>query len=72
MLRLRQVCGGTENEQVQNEIREHCMVCGELAANCGCGGNRVDIPCAGFGSVRWRYGYENILFHYGCGWQAWK
>lgn len=41
------------------------MVCGELAANCGCGGNRVDIPCAGFGSVRWRDGYENILFHDG-------
>ena len=32
------------------------MVRGELDANCGCGGNRVDIPCAGFGSVRWRYG----------------
>lgn len=48
------------------------MVCGELAANCGCGGNRVDIPCVGFGSVRWRYGYENILFHDGCGGQEWK
>ena len=48
------------------------MVCGELAANGGCGGNRVDIPCAGFGSVRWRDGYENILFHYGCGGQEWK
>lgn len=33
------------------------MVCGELAANCGCGGNRVNIPCDGFGSVRWRDGY---------------
>ena len=52
LLRLRQVCGGAENEQVQNEIREHCMVRGELDANCGCGGNRVDIPCFGFGSVR--------------------
>ena len=28
------------------------MVCGELDANCGCGGNRVDLPCVGFGSVR--------------------
>ena len=32
------------------------MVCCELAANCGCGGNRVDLPCVGFGSVRWRDG----------------
>ena len=32
------------------------MVCGEFAANCGCGGNRMDLPCAGFGSVRWRDG----------------
>lgn len=44
------------------------MVCGELAANGGCGGNRVDIPCAGFGSVRWRDG----TFHDGCGRQEWK